>query len=138
MKLNKLTSIQLTVAILAVLTGLMHLIYGVFGLMTPSPSFFAYLFVLNFLGNIFLVWALYFSPFHERWHEIIRWSFVAYTLSSIIGYIYVYYPGGIRSLLFPAGFFDKLMEIFLVVSLILERPLGTLQKHHHPKGSTLA
>jgi len=127
-KFSQLTSREQIVTVLAFLTGLLHLIYGLTDL-RYAGGMLDYMFIANFAGNIVLITMLYFMPILDPYQNQINWVFILYTLSSIVAYFIVYYPLGLNALLIPSGLFDKLLETFLLIFLIMDRPLEDPTKY---------
>jgi low affinity Fe/Cu permease len=74
----------------------------------------ALLFVLNFVGYIVLVIALY-LPQLKRFQRIIRWALIVFTAITIIAYFAIV---GLSDN--TTGYVDKAAEIVLIVLLLLE------------------
>jgi len=72
------------------------------------------LFILNFIGYIVLVVALYLPPL-KRFQRIIRWLLIAFTAITIIAYFVVM---GLSTN--PLGYVDKIIELALIVLLVIE------------------
>lgn len=73
------------------------------------------LFVLNGLGFLGLL-ALYLLPIPiaQKYHNAVRWAFMAYTAVSILAWVIVGSPSVL-------GFTDKAIEVALIVLLWLDR-----------------
>jgi cytochrome bd-type quinol oxidase subunit 2 len=84
------------------------------GIMGLIFSNLALLFVLNFVGYIVLVIALY-LPQLKRFQRIIRWALIVFTLITILAYFAIV---GLRDN--PTGYVDKAVEIVLIVLLLIE------------------
>lgn len=135
----RISWLQIAIIVLAVITGLIHLdkamMMGFFGgghpmgtaphggghpgAAHPGPMLLIFqnlplLFVLNFIGYIVLVAALY-LPIFRRWQRIIRWLLIAFTAVTIIAYFALlgFSPN-------PTGYMDKIIELTLVVLLLVE------------------
>lgn len=84
------------------------------GLMSMLPLPLHTLFILNFVGYIVLVAALY-LPFLLRFQVIIRWLLIAFAaVTVILWYILV------GSHANPIGYADKAVEVALIVLLLIE------------------
>ena len=95
---------------LALLTGLIHLFLGVQdGIL---------IFILNGLGFIALVVALYLVPRLANLRTTIRWALVAYTAVTIIAYFVL---NQLESLENGFGLLTKAVELILVLLLIVEQ-----------------
>jgi hypothetical protein len=112
--MNKLSPAQIGIVILALATGLIHLVVLNI-LMVNVTGGISILFTLNGLGFLSLL-AAYFLPipFLARYKSWIRWAFIAYTALTILAWI----PNGARSAL---GYITKLIEIGLIVLLWTDR-----------------
>jgi hypothetical protein len=83
-------------------------------LLSHFPVSLQVLFLLNFIGYIVLVVALYLPALH-RFQRIIRWVLIIYTAITIILWFVV--TGGSYSLL---GYIDKPIEVALIILLVIE------------------
>ncbi len=83
-------------------------------LLSHLPVSLQVLFLLNFIGYIVLVVALY-LPALRRFQRIIRWVLIIYTAITIILWFLV--TGGSYSLL---GYIDKPIEVALIILLVIE------------------
>lgn len=84
------------------------------GLMGLVFSNLALLFVLNCVGYIVLVIALY-IPQLKRFQRIIRWALIVFTAVTIIAYFAIV---GLHDN--PTGYLDKAVEIILIALLLIE------------------
>ncbi len=104
--------LQYGVIVLTVLTALLHIGLG--------SSFFqdvmGKIFILNGLGYLSLLAALYFLPQFAGMRSFVRWVLMAFTAVTIIGY-FVLNPMALTS---PPGLVDKAIEVALIVLLYLE------------------
>lgn len=94
---------------LTVVTAVIHLILGI-----QSSSI---LFILNFLGYIALVVALYFLPQLSGQRPLIRWALVGFTALTVILY-FVMNPEALSSVL---GLVTKAVEVVLIFLLITDK-----------------
>jgi hypothetical protein len=88
------------------------------GGMMPLPL--SALFLLNFIGYVVLIVALYvplphLAPYQQRYHRAIRWALIVFAALTIYGYFAI--VGGAPNAL---GELDKALEIGLIVFLLLE------------------
>lgn len=100
---------RIGITLLAIATAFIH-----FTLLFPDP-----LFILNGLGYLILL-VLYIIPLEitEKYHNLIRWAFITYTMVTIAAWVLI----GDKSLPSGApGYFTKLIEILLVILLLLDR-----------------
>lgn len=104
---------QWAVVALAVITALIHLVLGIGSL----PDMFGIIFVLNGIGYLALVAALYFLPQFADQRPLIRWALIAFTAITVILYFVFNLPNSIT----PFGLFDKLVEVALIVLLWMEK-----------------
>lgn len=109
----KLSGMQWGVVGLSVLTAVIHLVLG---LGAPEPMFMI-LFVLNGIGYIVLVVALFFlRPFAAN-RALIRWALIGFTAVTIILY-FVFNGADAFSSVF--GLVDKAIEVVLIVLLLMD------------------
>ncbi|QBD78615.1 hypothetical protein EPA93_22515 [Ktedonosporobacter rubrisoli] len=123
--------LQLAIILLAIVTGLVHLYRGIaFNLFLasqqairagarapvlpytsiPIPT----LFILNFIGYIVLVTALYLPPLRQ-YQRIIRWVLIAYAAITIIAWILITHAH-----FDLVAYLDKPIELLLIVLLFIE------------------
>ena len=110
----KLSGVQWGVVALTVLTAVnLHLVLGIG---SPEPMF-KVLFILNGLGYIVLLAALYFlSPFAAN-RSLIRWALLGFTAVTVILY-FVFNGADAFSSVF--GLVDKTIEVLLIILLFLD------------------
>jgi hypothetical protein len=101
------------IILLAVATGLIHLI--ILGFLFGGPQI---LFILNGLGYLALIAALYFVPQLAGMRSLIRWVLIAYTAITIIGYFVMNWP----DVWGPLGLITKAIEIVLIILLLMDSP----------------
>ncbi len=94
---------------LAVITALIHLVLGINPL---NP-----LFLLNGVGYVVLIVALYFIPQLAGRRALIRWALLAYTAVTFVLYFAFNWP----NIWGPAGLIDKAVELVLIILLWLDR-----------------
>jgi len=90
------------------------------GGMMPLPLPLSVLFLLNFVGYVVLIVALYvplprLARYQRRYHRLIRWALIVFAAVTIYGYFAI--VGGSPN---PLGELDKALEIGLIVFLVLE------------------
>jgi hypothetical protein len=90
------------------------------GGMLPLPLPLSVLFLLNFIGYLVLIVALYLplprlARYQQRYHRLIRWVLAAFALVTILGYFAI-----VGSMPNPLGELDKALEIGLIVFLLIE------------------
>ena len=107
--LRTLSSQSYRIIALALLTALIHLFLGVQGGIA--------IFILNGLGFIALVAALYLLPQLAHWSTYIRWALVAYTAITIVAY-FVVNPHPFED---SVGLITKAIEVILIVLLYLQK-----------------
>lgn len=102
---TKLTPIQIGIILLALATAAIH-----FTLLFPDL-----LFILNALGYLALI-AAYFLPIglFQKYHGLIRWAFIGYTLVSILAWVAIGDKG------MTLGWITKAIEVVLIVLLFLD------------------
>ena len=106
---NNLTLRDIAVILLTLATALIHI-----SLLFPDT-----LFILNGLGFLTLL-LLYFlrTKFTLRYHRLIHWFFIGYTVVTILAWIAIgdkSWPEG------ALGYFTVFIEIVLVILLLLDR-----------------
>ncbi|MCB9421636.1 MAG: hypothetical protein H6667_17660 [Ardenticatenaceae bacterium] len=112
--MKQLSGKQWGVVGLAVLTAVIHLVLGIG---SPEPMF-KVLFVLNGLGYIVLVAALYFlQPFASN-RSLIRWALMGFTAVTVILYFVFNGADAFKSVL---GLVDKAIEVVLIILLWIDR-----------------
>ncbi len=79
------------------------------------------LFILNAIGYIVLVVALYLPPL-KRYQRLIRWALIAFTAVTIIAYFALL---GLKSV--QLGYLDKAVEAVLLVLLVIEDRIAARQ-----------
>lgn len=109
-----LSSRQWVVVGLAVATAVIHLVLGlgVVGGGGASP-----LFILNGVGYLALIVALYFLPQLAAQRGLVRWALIGYTAVTIILYFVFNWP----DIWGPVGLLDKGIELVLIILLWLDK-----------------
>ena len=107
----QLGSKQYGVIGLTIATAIIHLIVGVLNLPNGGA-----LFVLNGIGYVVLLAALYFLPQLAGRRSQVLWAFIGYTAVTFI--LYFVFNGTDWS---PIGIVDKIIELVLIVLLWMER-----------------
>lgn len=110
---NRLSGLQYGIVILTVITAAIHLFHGI---QTLSAGF-GMLFVLNGIGYVVLIVALYFIPQLAAQRSLIRWLLLAYTAVTFVLYFVFNWP----DIWEPVGIVDKVVELILIVLLFLDR-----------------
>lgn len=109
--MKKLGSLQYAIIILTVVTAVIHLVLGVaFGEVNP-------LFILNGIGYLVLVVALYFVPQLAAQRSLVRWALILFTAVTFILYFVFNWP----DIWGPIGLLDKAIELVLIILLWLDR-----------------
>ena len=106
----KLTTTQIVIVALTVITALLHLVLGL-GMLGDTLGI---LFILNFVGYIVLVAALYFVPQLADRRSLIRYALIAFTAVTVLAWVFM---EGIRG---PVAYVDKVIEVVLIVLLFQE------------------
>jgi hypothetical protein len=106
--------LQIAVILLAVITALIHLDLGVRFLMIGEGGPLPIMWILNFVGYIVLVTALYLPPL-QGIQSITRWVLIAYTVLTVI----LWYLIGISHANLEA-YVDKLVEVVLIILLLVD------------------
>ncbi|VAW36090.1 hypothetical protein MNBD_CHLOROFLEXI01-3846 [hydrothermal vent metagenome] len=107
-----LSNRQKAIAGLTVATAVMHIILGFL-----SDGFFMILFILNGLGFLVLLAALYFIPQLTGQRRLIRWALFGLTAVTFILYFVRHWP----DLWGPVGIINKLIELALMILLLREK-----------------
>jgi len=110
---NRLSGLQYGIVILTVITAAIHLFYGI---QTLSAGF-GMLFILNGIGYVALIVALYFIPQLAAQRSLIRWLLLAYTAVTFVLYFVFNWP----DIWGAVGIVDKAVELILIVLLLLDR-----------------
>jgi hypothetical protein len=101
------------IILLAVATGLIHLV--LLGFLFGGPQI---LFILNGLGYLALVAALYFIPQLAGSRSLIRWVLIAYAAITLVAYFVMNWPDVWN----PLGIITKAIEVGLIVLLLMDSP----------------
>ena len=92
---------------------------GGFNIMQLLPVPIPVLFLLNGIGYLVLVTALY-LPALSSYRRLIRWLLIAFAALTIVMYFLI---AGFR--MNPIGLFDKLVEVALIALLLIEERRAT-------------
>jgi hypothetical protein len=106
--------LQIAIILLAVITALIHLYLGVRGFTMGRRGPLQIMFILNFVGYIVLVTALY-LPLLQRIQSITRWILIAFTTATIISWYLI--SGSNPSM---EDYVDKFVEVVLIIFLLVE------------------
>ncbi len=106
---SSLNTRRYAIIALTVITAIVHLGLG----FTTSNT----LFILNGLGYLALIVALYFIPQLAAQRSLIRWVLLGYTAVTFVLYFVFNWP----NIWGPAGLIDKAIELILIVLLWLDR-----------------
>ncbi|MCL4834345.1 MAG: hypothetical protein KJZ86_18015 [Caldilineaceae bacterium] len=104
--------LQYAVIVLTLLTALLHLALGI-GFFQDTLG---KLFVLNGVGYLALLAALYFLPQFAGMRSTVRWVLMAFTALTIVAYFVM----NDQALTSPPGLLDKAIEVALIVLLYRE------------------
>lgn len=107
--LRTLDSQTYRIIALTLVTALIHLFLGV------QVGFF--LFILNGLGFLALIIALYLLPQLAQWRRYVHWALMAYTAVTIVAY----FPLHSDPLSSGVGLVTKVVEVVLLVLLYLQQ-----------------
>ncbi len=108
----KLSSRQKAIAGLTVATALIHIVLGIM-----SGGTFLIIFLLNGLGYLGLLAALYFLPQFAAQRSMVRWALLAFTAVTFILYFAFNWP----NIWSPMGLVDKVIELILIIFLWQEK-----------------
>ena len=111
-KSSRMSAVQIGIILTTVTAALIH-----FSLLFPDV-----LFILNGLGYLTLL-AAYFPPIDlaRKYHNLIRWLFIAFTLVTILAWIVMgdkSWPAG------SLGYLTKIIEVVLIVLLLIDKQPG--------------
>lgn len=111
-KSSRISAVQIGIILTTVAAALIH-----FSLLFPDV-----LFILNGLGYLTLL-AAYFLPIDlaRKYHNLIRWLFIAFTLVTILAWIVMgdkSWPAG------SLGYLTKIIEVILIVLLLIDKQPG--------------
>ena len=139
-RFSAIGTLQIVIIVLVVITALIHLQRGIgflgggppggarpagqagpppgggggFNIMAMLPIPLPYLFLLNGIGYLVLVAALY-LPQLRQYQPIVRWLLIAFTAVTIIMYFAI---AGVR--FNPVGYLTKVIEVALIVLLLID------------------
>lgn len=108
----KLSGRQKAIAGLTVATALIHIVLG-----AMAGGMFLVLFLLNGLGYLGLLAALYFLPQLAAQRSLVRWAFIGFTAVTFILYFVFNWP----DIFSPMGLVDKAIELILIIFLWQEK-----------------
>ncbi|MCC6604419.1 MAG: hypothetical protein IT327_14495 [Anaerolineae bacterium] len=108
----KLSSRQKAIAGLTVATALIHIVLGIM-----SGGTFLIIFLLNGLGYLGLLAALYFLPQFAAQRSMVRWALLAFTAVTFI----LYFAFNASNPWNPMGLVDKAIELILIILLWQEK-----------------
>jgi len=107
-----LSSRHWIIVILTVITAIIHLLLGLGVVGEPNP-----LFILNGLGYLVLIVALFFIPQLAAQRNLIRWVLIAYAAVTFVLYFVFNWP----NIWGPLGIIDKIIELILIILLWSDR-----------------
>lgn len=96
---------------LTVATAVIHIVLGIL-----SGGTFLIVFLLNGLGYLALLAALYFLPQMAGQRSMVRWALLAFTAVTFVLYFVFNWP----DIWSPMGIVDKLIELVLIILLLQE------------------
>jgi hypothetical protein len=109
----KMTGLRWGVVGLTVLTAVIHLVLG----LGATEPMFMILFVLNGIGYIALLVALYFLKPFAASRPLIRWTLIGFTAVTVILYFVFNGADAFKS---AFGLVDKAVEVILIVLLLMD------------------
>ncbi|MCB8982926.1 MAG: hypothetical protein H6659_03800 [Ardenticatenaceae bacterium] len=112
--MSRFTPKQIGIIVLTTITALIHLFLGFTSL---GDGFFGIVFLLNGLGYLTLLVALYFIPQLADRRPLIRWALLGFTAVTFVLYFVFNWPD-VWSVL---GIIDKTVELILIILLWLDR-----------------
>ncbi len=99
---------------LTVATALIHIVLGI---MSRTEPMFLILFLLNGIGYLGLLAALYFLPQFAAQRSMVRWALLAFTAVTFI----LYFAFNASNPWNPMGLVDKAIELVLIILLWQEK-----------------
>lgn len=109
-----LTPQRIGIILLTLATAIIHLI-----LAFTSGGFFLVAFLLNAIGYLVLLGALYLTPdFLAGQRSLVHWALLAFTAVTFVLYFVFNWPDIWGTL----GIVDKSIELLLIILLIADRP----------------
>jgi len=104
------------ITILTIITAVIHLFLGINGGLSLDPNHgLNILFVLNGIGYLYLVIAVFWTPnFLKDQNPLLRRVFIGYVLITIVLYFAV---NGVEGLTSGLGMFTKVVEALLLVGI---------------------
>lgn len=109
----KLSGTQWGIVALTVITAVIHLFLGI----TSDMPMFLILFILNGIGYLVLIAALYFLKIFAANRNLIRYALMAFTAVTLVLYFVFNWP----NVWGPIGLFDKAVELVLIILLWMDR-----------------
>lgn len=113
------------ITLLTAITAAIHLFLGVNGGLSLDPAGgLNIVFVLNGLGYLYLVVAVFWTPnFLKEQNPLLRRVFIGYVLTTIVLYFVVNIPqyGLVSTLTSPLGMFTKVVEVLLLLGIMQSR-----------------
>jgi len=107
-----------TITVLTIATALIHLALGIGDLTSASPTSLAVPFILNGLGYLSLLAALYYIPQLATRRVMVRYALMG--LAAITFVLYFVFQGSDAFSSVP-GLVTKVIEIALIATLYLDR-----------------
>jgi hypothetical protein len=111
-RLAKLSGRQQGIVGLTMATALIHIVLGIM-----SGGTFLVIFLLNGLGYLGLLAALYFLPQMAAQRSLVRWALLAFTAVTFLLYFVFNWP----DIWSPMGLIDKVIELLLLILLWQEK-----------------
>jgi hypothetical protein len=113
------------ISLLTLITAAVHLFLGINGGLSLNPEDgLNILFVLNGLGYLYLVVAVFWTPnFLKEQNPMLRRVFIGYVLLTIVLYFVVNITqyGLVSTVTSPLGMFTKVVEVLLLVGIWMSR-----------------
>lgn len=108
-----MTGLRWGIVGLTVITAVIHLFLGI----TSDIPMFLILFILNGIGYLVLISALYFLKMFAVNRSLIRYALMAFAAVTFVLYFVFNWP----NVWGPIGLFDKVVELVLIVLLWMDR-----------------
>lgn len=110
------------ITLLTLITAAIHLFLGINGGLSLMPEDgLNILFVLNGMGYLYLVVAVFWTPnFLKDQNPLLRRVFIGYVLMTIGLYFVI---NGVEGLASPLGMFTKVIEVLLLLGIVQSRKI---------------
>ncbi|MHA2502313.1 MAG: DUF7475 family protein [Candidatus Kariarchaeaceae archaeon] len=101
-------------------TALVHLYLAIGSFGDSGSQTLAIIFLLNFIGYIFLLGVLFLVASSVRAHTLLGISLMVYAFVTILAYGLVNYQGSFSDLISPLGIITKIAELALIILIFID------------------